>query len=171
MARFRDKIRTDLRDKLPWIGVALAFVLAASSAYSHYKYFFWPTAEAVVDRIEPSCTYYKAGWRRGGYTEYVDCDANQDAARLVADGYTYRGISHTLWVVYEAEHGRKTYATLSSGPEGAGALDIGKPVRVRYNPGTPSRAEYAAEPDREGFVTALFVVVLTGGGYLFLRRH
>lgn len=171
MARFRDKIRKDLRDNLPWIGGAIAIFFAASSAYSHYKYYFWPTAEAVVDRIEPSCTYYKDRWRRGGYTEYVDCDAKQDAARLVADGYAYQGISHTMWVVYETEPGRKTYATLSPGPEGAGALGIGKPVRVRYNPDTPSRAEYAADPDREGFVVALFVVVLSGCGFWFLRRR
>lgn len=171
MVRFRAKIRKDLRDNLPWMGGALAFFLAASSAYSHYKYFFWPTAEAVVDRIEPSCVYYKDGWRRSGYTEYVNCDAKQDAARLVADGYAYQGISHTMWLVYETEPGRKTYATLSSRPEGAGALGVGMHVRVRYNPGTPSRAEYAADPDREGFVVALFVVVLTGSGYLLLKRH
>ncbi|MBK1865224.1 hypothetical protein [Taklimakanibacter albus] len=171
MVRFRAKIRKDLRDNLPWMGGALAFFLAASSAYSHYKYFFWPTAEAVVDRIEPSCVYYKDGWRRSGYTEYVNCDAKQDAARLVADGYAYQGISDTMWLVYETEPGRKTYATLSSRPEGAGALGVGMHVRVRYNPGTPSRAEYAADPDRKGFVVALFVVVLTGSGYLLLKRH
>jgi hypothetical protein len=171
MARSRDEIREDIRDKLLWGGAIMAFLLATSSAYSHYKHYFWPAAEAVVDRIEPSCTYYKDSWGRGGYTEYVDCDAKEDAARLVADGYAYRGISNTIWVVYEAEPGRKTYATLSSQPEGAGELDIGKPVRVRYNPGTPSRVEYAAGPDREDFVVALFVLVLSGSGYLFLKRR
>lgn len=170
MLSLKNKILGDIRQRLLWVGGFVAFFVAAGEGYEHYKHYAWPTAEAAFDKIEPRCVYEKPRIWKGSNTEYLDCADKDAAAKLIANGYSYSRISNRVWVVYEAEAGRKTYAIIGSWPEEAGTGAIGTSVRVRYSPSTPSRVEFAAEPGREGFVVAFLILVATGIGHLAAGR-
>lgn len=165
----KDRILQDIQEKLLPGAVVLSFVFAGIGSYDYYKYFFWPVADSVVDSIEPRCVFSKARFYRGTYTEHLNCDDKEGAAKLVADGYSRSGISNRIRVVYEAEAGRKTYAILSSWPAGVGPLTLGAIVRVRYSPSTPSRAEPAGDPDNSVFITSGVILLLAICGRAILQ--
>jgi hypothetical protein len=169
----KDRILQDIQEKLLPGAVVFSLIAAVFGSYSYYKYFFFSYADAIVDSIAPHCVYYKNSrvFPRGGDWERIDCQAKDEAAKLIADGYQFTGPGQTVRVVYEAEPGRKTYAILDGWPSDAGPAKLGMNIRARYSPSTPGRAEPASEPDNSVFVVSGLILVFGIGGHVILKSR
>ncbi len=143
--------------------------LTAYIGYDYYKIFAWPTADAVVVAIDEKCTYARErplwDFRSGLDLKRINCDAKEEAAKLIAVGYRKEsGTSYAKWIVYEPEAGRRVRAILDQWPDGAGDLAVGRPVRVRYNPSMLDHVEAPTEPGRKGLILVILVIGLVGVG-------
>lgn len=148
-----------------FIGLSLA---TAYVGYDYYKVLAWPTTSAVVKSIDTKCVYSKKRVFQVIGSKYhrvhLDCNAREDARKLVADGYREDGKSAEYWVIYEPEPGRKIRAILNRWSIDTDIPGVGEPVRVRYSRLRPGYVEYASELGHKGTVLGVLIIGLVGFG-------
>lgn len=146
----------------------LLFIFAAITGYQHYKVFAWQQINATVVATRQICEYKKRSGRRSYDREYPFCNDDQEAARLIGDGYKLQG-ERRLWIeaVYEAEPGRKASVTLSPELEHAVGIKPGSAIEIRVSSGT---AELAIMPNPvHALLVGGFAVAM--GAYAFATRR
>jgi hypothetical protein len=152
------------------LGLFCTFIgLTSFIGYDYYKIYAWSTAEAVVVSEEWRCNYAKKRILLPTLHDSVKCDAKEDAAKLIADGYKYDGSSVRIWVDYQPEGASKIRAVITWWPPEAGWLPrIGSSIRVRYSWGAPKHVEFATKPGRKGLVILIMIVGLVGVSFIAL---
>jgi hypothetical protein len=146
----------------------LLFIFVAITGYQYYKVFAWQQISATVVATRQVCEYKKPSGRRSYYREYPFCNDDQEAARLIGDGYKLQG-ERRLWIeaVYESEPGRKASVTLSPGLEDAVGIKSGSAIEIRVSSGT---AELAIMPNPvHALLVGGFAVAM--GAYAFATRR
>lgn len=144
--------------------------LTFTIGHDYYKIYAWPTAEAVVESIEWECIYAKKRIFLPTLRDYVKCDAKEDAAKLIADGYKYDGRAENIWVVYQPEAGGRIRGMIDEWPPEAGwsLPAVGSSIRVRYSPSAPETIEYATQPGRKGLVIVIMILGLVAVSFVAL---
>lgn len=148
----------------------LLFIFVVMTGYQYYKVFAWQQVGATVVATRQICEYKKRSGRRSYDREYPFCNDDQQAARLIDDGYKLQG-ERRLWIeaVYEAEPGRKASVTLSPGLEHAVGIKPGSAIEIRVSSGT---AELAIMPNPgQALLVGGFAVAMGAYAFASSRRR
>jgi hypothetical protein len=150
--------------------VVCSLIVAAYGLHGSYKTYFWPQIDAVVDRIETTCQYVLKSSGRRGLAENIDCNAQQEAAALIANGYKFSQEVRRVFVAYEMKPGQQSHARVMVWPDDAGVARIGARVRVRYSPIWSGEVEAVSAADNRSVVIFAVSMMAAIGSCIFLMR-
>ena len=150
--------------------VVCSLIVAAYGLYGDYKTRFWPQIDAVVDRTETTCQYVLKSSGRRRLVKNIDCNAQQEAAALIANGYKFSQEVQRVFVAYEMKPGQQSYARVMSWPDDAGAARIGTRIRIRYSPIWSGEVEAVSAADNRSIIIFAVSMMVAIGSYILLRR-